>query len=218
MGRNASNLGTSNPEIPHLWTVLALAKYLLSQTDILKGKSKLFPGSNQYERFVSIFHKVIKYQIEEVRVLGVKEGSLGSHLCRKCAMKLVSPGYTVLLPMESICLWACWSMGLVKYNYIHLWKCRRSVCGYIYKTLHVRFPSTITILLASNTTHIGFNYQPNDPNWDPSKVELIFWEDPLPMIYFDKNLNLCVYEGFFNTRSCNIFLETTWWSVLKTRW
>ena len=51
--------------------------------------------------------------------LGVKEGELGSHSCRKGAITLVSAGCTVSPPMAAICLRAGWSMGPVKDRYIH---------------------------------------------------------------------------------------------------
>jgi len=43
----------SNPFEPHIYPVLALAKYLFSNPDIIKSKSTLFPGNNKYSRYVS---------------------------------------------------------------------------------------------------------------------------------------------------------------------
>ena len=40
----------SNPFEPHICPVLALAKYLFSNPDIIKSKSTLFPGKDQYNR------------------------------------------------------------------------------------------------------------------------------------------------------------------------
>ena len=94
----------SKPDFIYLCPILSLAKYLLSQPNLLKGECKLFPGYNQYERFMRISHKVIKYHIGEFRVLGVEKGSLGSHLFRKGVIKLVSSGCTVSTPLSSICL------------------------------------------------------------------------------------------------------------------
>ena len=109
----------SNPENMHLCPVLALEKYLLSHPDLLKGKWNLFPGSNQYMWFTHIFHKVIKYHIEEVRVIGVEEGYIGGHPCRKGELVLVLSGCTVSPRMSYICLRVYFSMGQVKYRYIH---------------------------------------------------------------------------------------------------
>ena len=109
----------SNPENPSICPVMALAKYLFSQPDILKNNGKLFPGDHQYERFIDIFHRVIDDNSQRFQSLGVAPRSLGSHSCRKGAISLVSSGCTVSPPMASICLRACWSMGPVKDRYIH---------------------------------------------------------------------------------------------------
>ena len=68
---------------------------------------------------MGIFHKVIERNKEVFEVLGIKEGDLGSHSCRKGAITLVSAGCTVSPPMAAICLRACWSMGPMKDRYIH---------------------------------------------------------------------------------------------------
>ena len=109
----------SNPQNPCLCPVLALARYLLSNPDVVKNKGLLFPGEYQYNRFMGIFHKVIERNKEVFEVLGIKEGDLGSHSCRKGAITLVSAGCTVSPPMAAICLRACWSMGPMKDRYIH---------------------------------------------------------------------------------------------------
>ena len=109
----------SNPQNPFLCPVLALGRYLVSNPDILLNKGLLFPGQHQYTRFMNIFHKVIKENKLVFEALGIKEGELGSHSCRKGAITLVSAGCTVSPPMAAICLRAGWSMGPVKDRYIH---------------------------------------------------------------------------------------------------
>ena len=99
--------------------MLALAKYLFTNPDILTSNCQLFPGNHQYERFLKIFHKVIKKYASEFQALGVEMGSLGAHSIRKGAITLVASGCTVSPPMASICLRACWSMGTIKDRYIH---------------------------------------------------------------------------------------------------
>ena len=79
----------------------------------------LFPGGNQYQRFMSAFHNIIKENADELARLGVEPGDLGSHSARKGACSYASAGCTVSPPMASICLRACWSMGLVKERYLH---------------------------------------------------------------------------------------------------
>ena len=79
----------------------------------------LFPGGNQYKRFMSAFHNIIKENADELARLGVEPGDLGSHSARKGACSFASAGCTVSPPMASICLRACWSMGPVKERYLH---------------------------------------------------------------------------------------------------
>ena len=94
----------------------------------------LFPGGNQYQRFMSAFHAVIAENADEFARLGVQPGDLGSHSARKGACSFASAGCTVSPPMASICLRACWSMGPVKERYLHYEKAGdqflgRAVCG-----------------------------------------------------------------------------------------
>ena len=109
----------SNPFQPHLCPVLTLAKYLFSQSGILAVGDRLFPGKHQYDRFIKVFHRIIKVHEAEFRRFGVECGDLGSHSTRKGAITHVSSGCTVSPPMASICLRACWSMGPIKDRYIH---------------------------------------------------------------------------------------------------
>eukprot|EP00980_Cylindrotheca_fusiformis_P027304 scaffold19845_cov136-Cylindrotheca_fusiformis.AAC.1 len=109
----------SNPARPSLCPVLALGKYLLSNPDMIQSNTLLFPGSNQYSRFIRVFHRVIEEKSAEFRALGVEKNTLGSHSCRKGAITLVTTGCTVSPPMASVCLRAGWSMGAVKERYIH---------------------------------------------------------------------------------------------------
>ena len=80
-------------------------------------------------RFIKIFHRVIKENIDEFKLLGVDEHTLGSHSCRKGAITIVSTGCTVSPPMASICLRAGWSMGNVKDRYINYEKAGDQFCG-----------------------------------------------------------------------------------------
>ena len=119
----------SNPRRPHLCPIVALAKYILANPDILKDGCPLFPGMSQYERFRGVFNKVINTHEEVFQQLGVSVGDLGSHSTRKGAITLVSSGCTVSPPMASICLRAGWSMGPVKERYIHYEKAGDQFCG-----------------------------------------------------------------------------------------
>ena len=56
----------SNPNSLHICPVLALARYLLTQPDLLQEGSPLFPGDSQYEIFVKLFSQ--SYSRKERRV------------------------------------------------------------------------------------------------------------------------------------------------------
>ena len=102
----------ANPQNPTTCPHLALARYLFSNPGTLTGEihpkneeddlqeelqddglamapdiaidgERLFPGRNQYERFMGILHSVIKENAEEFRKLGIEPGDLGSHSARK---------------------------------------------------------------------------------------------------------------------------------------
>ena len=96
-----------------------LGRYLFANLDVLKSGGLLFPHQHQYICFMNIFHKIIRDNKGMFEALGVKEGELGSHSCRKGVITLVSAGCTVCPPMAAICLCAGWSMGPVKDRYIH---------------------------------------------------------------------------------------------------
>jgi len=102
---------------PAICPVLAMAKYMLSNPDILLTGA-LFPGSCQYDRFIKAFHRVIDDNLAEFRALGVEPKELGSHSCRKGAITLVMTGCTISPPTASVCLRAGWSFGSVKDRYI----------------------------------------------------------------------------------------------------
>ena len=56
--------------------------------------------------------------MEHLKILGVEEGDLGTHSCRKGVVTMVAAGYTVSRPIISICIRAGWVMGGVKYKYL----------------------------------------------------------------------------------------------------
>ena len=120
----------SNTKNPTICTVIDLAKYLLSKTDILTTNSKLFTGNYQYEIFYKIFLKIINKNLEEFQSLGVEKGTLGAYSVRKGAIRIVSSVCNVSPPMTSICLRACWSMVSIKDQYIHYEKAGDQFVGH----------------------------------------------------------------------------------------
>ena len=111
----------SNPLKPYICPVLAFAKYALSHPGVLQnnGRNQLFPGGNQYHRFLKIFHHVLTKHSAEILALGVDPNDLGSHSTRKGSATLVASGCIVSPPHSSLCLRVGWSMGSVKDRYIH---------------------------------------------------------------------------------------------------
>ena len=125
-GRNSDQLWHvyANPQNPKVCPVLALAKYIFSFSGIIgaiggDGEKKIFPGSEQYSRFMRSLKKVVKKNKNEFESLGIDVDDLGSHSARKGAASYASAGCTVSPPMTAICLRACWSMGPVKERYLH---------------------------------------------------------------------------------------------------
>ena len=88
----------SNLKNLELCPVIVLAKYLISHPDLLNRNFPLLPGNNQYDRSIKIFHRVIHDTKETFHILGVKDHSLGSHLCQKGATTLCLSGCTVSTP------------------------------------------------------------------------------------------------------------------------
>ena len=109
----------SNLKNTTICPALSLAKYIFSNPDILTTKYPLFPGNCQYDRFLKIFHKVIKDGFDRFQALGVEKGMLGAHSIIKEDTTIVATGCTVSLPMASIFLRDGWIMRPIKDQYIH---------------------------------------------------------------------------------------------------
>jgi len=109
----------ANPENPHLCLVLATARYCFAYPDILVGNQALFEGASQYNRYSKIFLQFVNDNMEELKLLGVKEGDLGTHSVRKGVATMVAAGCTVSPPIVSLCVRVGWAMGGVKDKYLH---------------------------------------------------------------------------------------------------
>ncbi len=79
---------------------------------------QLFPGEDQYGRFMDCLQWVIKKNCYEFVTLGISPGDLGLHSARKGSCIYAKAGSTVCPPMVSICLQAMWGMGCVKEHYL----------------------------------------------------------------------------------------------------
>ena len=150
-GRNTNQVWHvyATPDKPATCPVLALATYVFSNPGLTNicgesfnmdddvGSSRLFPGGDQYGRFMACLHRVIENNLEEFLLLGIKPGDLGSHSARKGASSFASAGSTVSPPMVSICLRAMWSMGPVKERYLQYEKAGDQYLGRVVSGLDV---------------------------------------------------------------------------------
>ena len=110
----------SNPEMPYICCVLAMARHLICNPTILNGRCNLFEGSSQYDRFNRIFIDVIsdpEYR-ETFTGLGIPPEHFGTHSIRKGAVTHVATGSTSSPPIASICIRANWAMPGVMNRYI----------------------------------------------------------------------------------------------------
>ena len=90
----------ANPENPHICVVLSLARYLFTYPQLLKEDSSLFQGTSQYNRYAKLFLQLIADNKYELQQLGVEEGDLGTHSCRKGVATMVA-GYMLNFLIES---------------------------------------------------------------------------------------------------------------------
>ena len=92
--------------------------YLFIYLQLLKEDASLFQGTSQYNRYSKLFLAVISDNKEELQLLGVEEGDLGTHSCRNGVATMVAAGCTVSPPIVSICIREGWVMGGFKDRYL----------------------------------------------------------------------------------------------------
>ena len=155
-GRNRDQLWHvyATPNNPATCPVLALAMYIFANPGLTQRNFKddsansqdredgdntgrLFPGGDQYGRFMDCLRRIVKNNPEVFVKLGISPGNLGSHSARKGACSLASAGTTVSPPMVSICLQAMWSMGSVKERYLQYEKAGDQYLGRVVSGLDV---------------------------------------------------------------------------------
>lgn len=108
----------SNPIIPTVCPVRALATYFMLYPDIVSEGGRIFPGSEQRTRFGRIFHYFLTNYAELYFACGIDPKEIGTHSIRKGAATycctVAHPGP----PVVSVCLRAGWSLGKVKERYL----------------------------------------------------------------------------------------------------
>ena len=84
----------------------------------MEGKTVLFEGSDQHNRFNKIFLCIIKKHRAEFVSLGMSPEDFGTHSIRKGAVTHCATGSVACPPIASICIRANWSMPGVLNCYI----------------------------------------------------------------------------------------------------
>ncbi|ETO62281.1 hypothetical protein F444_19805 [Phytophthora nicotianae P1976] len=108
----------ANPLKPELCPVLAIATFWATSSFI--GDDRLFPGSNQYERFWKCLQRLLESEdvAHELRRRGVHKDELGTHSMRKGAATYCASGSTACPSSTSVHLRAGWSLGGVQNTYL----------------------------------------------------------------------------------------------------
>jgi len=150
-GRNSNQVWHvyATPDKPATCPVLALATYVFANPGLTNvdnftetdedgsPSGRLFPGGEQYHRFMDCLHRVIEKNRDEFLELGIRPGDLGSHSACKGVCSFASAGSTVSPPMVSICLRAMWSMGSIKERYLQFEKAGDQYLGRVVSGLDV---------------------------------------------------------------------------------
>ena len=93
---------------PATCPVLALASYIFADPGLTDsdgdGYGWLFPGGDQYGRFMDCLRRVIEMNLNKFFTLGISPSDLGLHLARRGLCSYAITGSTVCPPMVSICL------------------------------------------------------------------------------------------------------------------
>ena len=80
--------------------------------------STFFEGTNQYARCAKTFMALVKDTMNEMKTIGVGEGGLGAHFCRKGVATMVTSVCTVYPSIVLVCARTEWVMGGVKDKYL----------------------------------------------------------------------------------------------------
>jgi len=150
-GRNSDQVWHvyATPNNACVCPVLALATYIFANPSLTNFENfteanedgnvsgRLFPGGDQYGRFMDCLRRVVEKNKGVFLALGIRPGDLGSHSARKGACSFAAAGSTVCPPMVSICLRAMWSMGSVKERYLQFEKAGDQYLGRVVSGLDV---------------------------------------------------------------------------------
>ena len=108
----------SNPCMPVICPICALAAYCLAFPQVIIDGGKLFPGSDQKSRFGKSLHKTFVSNRDLYLSKHVDPEELGTHSIRKGAATYCCAGVHPGPPVVSVCLRAGWTIGRVKERYL----------------------------------------------------------------------------------------------------
>ena len=108
----------SNPLLPEVCPIRAMASYLIAFPDVFIEEVKLFPGRDQKKRFNACLHRVLQSNEQAFQSISVDISEIGSHSIRKGAATYCCSGVHPGPPIVSVCLRAGWTIGRVKERYL----------------------------------------------------------------------------------------------------
>ncbi len=127
----------ANPLMPQVCPILAIELYFLCiSVGIGDDDLKLFPGSNQYDRFRRVLVRLLQSERagQELEARGMNVDDFGTHSMRKGASTFVASGSTACPPSTAVHLRAGWTLGGVQDTYLRYESAGdmyvgRTVCG-----------------------------------------------------------------------------------------
>ena len=108
----------SNPCMPVICPIRALAAYCLAFPQVIIDGDMLFPGSDQKSRFGKSLHRIFGSNRDLYLSKHVDPNELGTHSIRKGAATYCCAGVHPGPPVVSVCLRAGWTIGRVKERYL----------------------------------------------------------------------------------------------------
>jgi hypothetical protein len=127
----------ANPLMPQVCPILAIELYFLCiSVELGDDDLKLFPGSNQYDRFRRVLVRLLQSERagQELEARGMNGDNFGTHSMRKGASTFVASGSTAFPPPTAVHLRAGWTLGGIQDTYFRYKSAGdmyvgRTVCG-----------------------------------------------------------------------------------------
>ena len=108
----------SNPLIPKVCPIRALAIYALTFPQVFLDGNKVFPGEYSHKRFEQHFKRIMELNDNDYLTINVVASDMGTHSIRKGAATYCCAGVHPGPPVISVCLRAGWTIGRVKERYL----------------------------------------------------------------------------------------------------